>query len=1016
MSKILANGGWWQLGLIGLVVSSVASTTNPAFAQLTPDTTMPGENSTVTSGVVVGGYCCGDRIDGGATRGSNLFHSFLDFNVGASQSVYFANPAGIQNIITRVTGNNPSNILGELGVDGGNANLFLINPKGIIFGSNTQLYIQGSFIASTANSVVFPNGYQFSATNPQAPPLLTINVPIGLQFGANPGDILVQGDPPPVPGAFPSFSSLIVPFGTLALVGGNVTLDKGALLSNERIEVGSVAGNSLVKLSPIAQSWALGYEEVQKFQDILMTDSIIQSINPFSSSGNTLVRGQHVKLTGHTEIAATTLGGGGNAGNISVIATESVELRGRETGLFSDVYPSATGNGGNLNIETRQLTIADGALLSARSYGSGKGGNINLEIENLSSSGYSAILTEALSTGNAGNVIINTNNLILRDGSVVSAGTRGSGQGGNITVNAIEFVELTGTEENGRSPSGLFASSLLANAGNAGNINIATKKITIRDGAGIGTSTVGRGQAGDIKVKARDFIELIGISPSGQSLTNISTRTTDSGNAGDITILTPKFTIRDGAVVVADTSGAGHGGNVIVENADSVELIGTSETQNPSSFVPSRIVISARNSGNAGNLNINTRNLTIRDGASVFADTSSFGQAGTLVVNASESVQIIGTSGNGKVSSSLFFDSSGAGNAGELRIDTKKLLLQNGGRVSASTSGTGEGGIIAVNASDFVQINGTNGQFASGLYFDSRGAGNARGISINTGNLNVENGGLVTVSGSGSGVAGDINVTAGSIFLNEQGKIRAETISGEGGNIHLQVNDSLVLRHNSEISTEAKGTGNGGNITIRAGNFIWAVLSENSDVVGNAFKGKGGNINLNGTAVLGFRQFNKVRSPESDLTASSALNIDGTVTINAQTSVQPNILPSKLLTTLVDGRCQVGYQRRSHNSFEITNTNNLPLGYNHETNSSEVDLRMSEAKGEKSDRPAETLQESPLSPGQNTSNPNQLIEAQGFIVTPEGKVKLVETAPTTTLYPPPPSAQTCAAQQANSNH
>ncbi|MEH2126740.1 two-partner secretion domain-containing protein [Nostoc sp.] len=121
-----------------------------------------------------------DRIDGGAIRGSNLFHSFQDLNIGNQQRVYFFNPAGVKNILGRVTGNHVSNIFGTLGVLG-NVNLYLINPNGIIFGTNARLDISGSLFASTSNSLLFKNGYQFTTQNPKAPPLLTVNIRPGLE-------------------------------------------------------------------------------------------------------------------------------------------------------------------------------------------------------------------------------------------------------------------------------------------------------------------------------------------------------------------------------------------------------------------------------------------------------------------------------------------------------------------------------------------------------------------------------------------------------------------------------------------------------------------------------------------------------------------------------------------------------------------------------------------------------------------------------------------------------------------
>jgi len=162
---------------------ALAFSTGSALAQITPDDTLGAESSIVTPNANVGGSV-GDRIDGGATRGANLFHSFLEFNVGNRQRVYFANPTGIQNIFSRVTGTDPSQIRGTLGVDGG-ANLFLLNPNGIIFGQNAQLDIAASLVATTANSLLFENGFEFSTRNPQAPPLLTINLSPGLQYGSN---------------------------------------------------------------------------------------------------------------------------------------------------------------------------------------------------------------------------------------------------------------------------------------------------------------------------------------------------------------------------------------------------------------------------------------------------------------------------------------------------------------------------------------------------------------------------------------------------------------------------------------------------------------------------------------------------------------------------------------------------------------------------------------------------------------------------------------------------------------
>jgi filamentous hemagglutinin family protein len=159
------------------LVSSVASVTFftiPAVAQLTPDNTLGPEATLVTPDTTVQGTPA-TLIEGGAVRGSHLFHSFSDFNVDTLQRVYFANPIAIETILTRVTGDNGSFIDGTLGVDGPAA-LYLLNPNGIAFGPNARLDIRSSFVASTAAAWDLGNGTVFSAVNPNVLPLLTVSL------------------------------------------------------------------------------------------------------------------------------------------------------------------------------------------------------------------------------------------------------------------------------------------------------------------------------------------------------------------------------------------------------------------------------------------------------------------------------------------------------------------------------------------------------------------------------------------------------------------------------------------------------------------------------------------------------------------------------------------------------------------------------------------------------------------------------------------------------------------------
>ncbi|MEO0869907.1 MAG: filamentous hemagglutinin N-terminal domain-containing protein, partial [Cyanobacteria bacterium J06642_11] len=221
-------------GLIGLLAIGEGSTLllAPALAQVIPDTTLGNESSTVIPNVDLRGDTA-DLIDGGAARGTNLFHSFEQFGIVTDQRVYFSNPANIENIVSRVTGNTRSDIDGTLGVDGP-ANLFLINPNGIVFGADAQLDVEGAFLASTADRISFSDGYSFQATNPNAAPLVTVNIPLGAQFGnSNPATLennanLTAGE-------------------DLTLSAGEI-ISHGTLTSSSgQLNVDAVAGNATVK-------------------------------------------------------------------------------------------------------------------------------------------------------------------------------------------------------------------------------------------------------------------------------------------------------------------------------------------------------------------------------------------------------------------------------------------------------------------------------------------------------------------------------------------------------------------------------------------------------------------------------------------------------------------------------------------------------------------------------------------------------------------------------------------------
>jgi filamentous hemagglutinin family protein len=552
-------------------------------AQIASDGTLPTNVTT------------SDNLNFTITQGSqvagNLFHSFREFSVPTGGSAVFQNGTDVQNIISRVTGGSISNIDGLLNADG-TANLFLLNPNGIIFGPNAELNIGGSFVASTASSVTFTDGSEFSATNPSAPPRLTVNVPVGLQYGPSPGRIVNQSKVTDSSG-FP-VGLQVQPSKTLALVGGEVVLEGGNLNApGGRIEVGSVARNSLIRLNPTNKGLDLSYEGVQNFQDIHLSQGAVIDVSDPSGlvgSGDIQVQGRRVTLTDGSQISSIT-NGSISAGTVEVTASETVELIGTSENDFASNLNTVTlgdGNAGDLRIKTGQLIIRDGAFVSTGSVSQrqnpssvkGRGGNLtvdaseSVEVSGRSASGGPSLLTvETQTDGDAGKLEITTGRLIIRDGAEVSAATYfGAGQGGTLNVAASKSVEVIGTgigREGQLVPSTLRAASSFT--GNAGDLTIATGKLTVRDGAEVTVSGMRSGAAGNLEVEANS----IKLDNSGSLRAE-----TAAGDRGSITLLTRDLQLRHGSAINTNATGTATGGNITINTDTLVALEDSDITAN----------------------------------------------------------------------------------------------------------------------------------------------------------------------------------------------------------------------------------------------------------------------------------------------------------------------------------------------------------------------------------------------------------------------------------------------------
>jgi filamentous hemagglutinin family protein len=325
--KWLVKG--YQQTLLSTILLLVSAT---AQAQITPDATLGGESSRVVPRALGG-----DSINGGAIRGSNLFHSFSEFNVGDRQRVYFANPTGTQNILTRVTGSTLSNINGTLGVDGA-ANLFLLNPNGIIFGQNARLDVRGSFVGSTANAIGFGNQGEFSATSPQAPsPLLTVQPSALLftQLGAKP--VVVNQA---------SFS--VAPGQRLMLIGGDIQLQQSVIgTESGKVDLATISGVGTIELDT---NNSLSIPANVSRADVLMNRSTIFATG--GTGGDITINSRNIDIiddyitTGvFPGLPSINLA----SGDIHLNATGVVQSRGNSR-IGNIVFANGLGNSGNIKI------------------------------------------------------------------------------------------------------------------------------------------------------------------------------------------------------------------------------------------------------------------------------------------------------------------------------------------------------------------------------------------------------------------------------------------------------------------------------------------------------------------------------------------------------------------------------------------------------------------------------------------------------------------------------------------
>jgi filamentous hemagglutinin family protein len=827
----------------------------------------------------------------------------------------------------------------------------------------------------------------------------------------------------------------VQPGKTLALVGGNVTIQGGNLQAlSGRVELGGVAGSGTVGLNIDGNNIDLSFPDGVARADVSLTNAFVKVTA--GGGGSIALNARNLDILGNSELAAGIGEGlgavGSQAGDITLNATEAITI-GQWSSIKNEVGFNATGNGGDINIKGGSLLL-NSTYLSTTTSGQGDAGSVSVQANRNISFERIDISSNTSGQGNAGSVLVQaSDNVSFANNSTIRSTTSGQGNGGSVSVQVNGDVSLADFS---------FISSKTFGQGDAGSISVQVNGDVSFVDSSISSQTSGEGDAGSISVQVNGNVSLADFS-------ELTSSSLGEGDAGSISVqVNGNVSFTDISGISSITEGEGDAGSITVLAKGDVSLAANSFIRND---------VYAEGKGSA--IHIQTQSLSLRDSSKLFVRTFGSGNAGNIQVDAVDSVTLSGVGNYGSTGLFTNTEEGASGQGGDITVrtgalhildgavlsattrsnsgggnitaDVNTLEIRGGGQMLTTAFSTGNAGSIAVSSINSITLSGSDPTYsdrlakvgrdlvdpaspASGLFSntvaDSTGSGGT--IRLQARSLSLANGAEVNVSSQGLGNAGELRVEANSISLVNGGKLEASTASGLGGNIELQVQDLILMRLHSLISANAENNGNGGNVTINAP-FIVAVKSENSDIIANAFQGRGGNINITTQGIYGL-EYRPQLTPNSDINASSRFGVNGTVQINT-----PGIDPSRglanLPTEVVDASnqiaqtCAAGGGEVGKNEFIITGRRGMPSNP-YEMLSNERPLEdIHPPSGFSSSRNSKPDTARIVTPQSATSKQKPpIVEAQGWVINDKGQVVLTAIASTTTPHNSLPPSATCS--------
>jgi filamentous hemagglutinin family protein len=752
----------------------------------------------------------------GQRAGGNLFHSFGRFNLNNAESATFSGSAGIQNVIGRVTGGQSSNIDGAIHSTVPGANLYLLNPAGIIFGKNASLNVPGSFHASTANYLGFKDNVHFDNSIATPNPVLTTAAPEAFGFlGENPADISLTGGQNTV---------LEIANGkTLSLIGGDINIKNVSLY----------APGGQVNLASVGSIGEVGISESE-----LDTAS-------FEKMG-------HINISQGTRIPRVTVGQNVTIANIDVSADKAgkVFIRGGQMVMENVKIESNTVNGegvgidiglkDNLNIkgmpETPGIEPTSQASIFTSTLGKGNASDIVFDVDGLIKLTSGAqIISLSGSSGNAGDLIMNANTIILEGNDSTAnpqiiTGALKTGHAGNIVLSVTDRLNVS---------DGAVIASTTSSEGNAGAITIKTNSLNISQST-IKTSTSDSGKAGNININASDTISLTG--PFG----GILNQTNGSGNSGNIMISSDKLDVRNGISIMASTGSSSNSGDLFINSREIMltndeillrkradgTIIGTLSTG-----ISAQIIDAERNeiaTGNSGTIKVKADNLIISNGAEITTSNIGQGNSGNLFVDADKILlttnldldleqeqgpDVVLNRGGIKANPNLLINAPGR--SGNITVNAHDLVVENGTDISTSNGTAGTSGDLVVNSDNIILSRNGNSQ-RTGILNTNHKTGKLGILTVNTENLQILNGAEISAATRGEGNGGNLDIKSKLIVVSgADSNISTQTLLKTGDAGHLTINtDRLEMSDGAKIDTSTFGFGLGGKLSVNSKSIL----------------------------------------------------------------------------------------------------------------------------------------------------------------------------------------------------